>query len=145
MTMQQQLIEAGGGPTYDWENDRISVKTTCDWTDGRATLVEDTLKPGFRLADHFHKKMTEIFYILDGEITFRFKSENIVVSAGMTLNIPPNVVHEVISEKGARMLTIFSPGGFDQYLAKLASLRPAELADEVLMRSLSEQYDTWMA
>jgi hypothetical protein len=58
MTMKQQVIEAGGGQDYDWANDHICVKTTCDHADGRITMVEDTLKPGFRLACHYHKKMT---------------------------------------------------------------------------------------
>ncbi|MGH8551941.1 MAG: cupin domain-containing protein [Methylococcales bacterium] len=145
MTIQQQVIESGGGVTYDWENDRISVKTTHDQADGRVTLVEDMLKPGFHLADHWHKKMTEIFYVLEGQVTFKFKNERIVASPGMTINVPPNVIHEVSCEKGARTITVFSPGGFDKYLQELASLSEAQLADEALMRNLSEQYDIWMA
>lgn len=111
MVMKQQVIESGGGPEYDWANDHICVKTTCDHADGRVTVVEDTLKPGFHLARHHHKKMTEIFYILEGEVTFNFEDQTVVASRGMTINIPPNVSHEVRSEKGARLITVFSPAG----------------------------------
>ena len=107
-------------------------------------MVEDTLKPGFHLACHYHKKMTEIFYILDGHVTFNFKDETVVASHGMTINIPPNVTHEVTSEKGARLITVFSPGGFDKYLEQMAGMTEAQFADAALMRSLAEQYDTWM-
>jgi quercetin dioxygenase-like cupin family protein len=144
MEMKQQVLESGGGPDYDWANDHICVKTASDHADGRITVVEDTLKPGFHLARHFHKKMTEIFYVLEGEVTFNFDDESVVASRGMTINIPPNVIHEVISEEGGRLITVFSPGEFDKYLAEMAAMTETQFADGVLMRTLAEQYDTWM-
>ena len=144
MKTRQQVIESGGGPSYDWANDHICVKTTCDHADGRVTVVEDRLKPGFHLARHYHKKMTEIFYLLDGLVTFHFKDQTVVASSGMTINIPPNVTHEVMSEHGARLITVFSPGGFDRYLAEMAAMTEAQFADAALMRKLAEQYDSWM-
>ncbi len=144
MKIKQQVIESGGGKAYDWANDHICVKTTCDHSDGRVTVVEDTLKPGFRLADHYHKKMTEIFYVLEGQVIFEFKDETIIASRGMTVNIPPNITHGVISENGARLITVFSPGGFEEYLAKMATMTEAQFEDGVLMRTLAEQHDTWM-
>jgi hypothetical protein len=62
----------------------------------------------------------------------------------MTINIPPNVTHEVESEKGARLITVFSPGGFDKYLKEMAAMTEAQFADKILMRTLAEKYDTWM-
>ncbi len=144
MKMQHQVIEAGGGPDYDWANDHIFVKTTCELAEGRVTVVEDTLKPGFHLARHHHKQMTEIFYVLDGQVTFNFEDEVVVASGGTTINIPPNVIHEVMSEEGARLITVFSPGGFERYLEELAGMNEAQSADAALMRTLAEQYDTWM-
>ena len=145
MNVKQQVIESGGGPSYDWANDHICVKTTCDHADGRVTLVEDTLKPGFHLARHYHKKMTEIFYVLEGEVTFNFEDERVVATRGMTINIPPNVTHEVVSKQGARIITVFSPGGFDKYLEEMTAMTETQFEDEALMRTLAEQYDTWMA
>lgn len=143
--MKQQVIESGAGPSYEWANDHICVKTTCDHADGRVTVVEDRLKPGFHLVRHYHKKMTEIFYLLDGAVSFHFSDETVVATAGMTINIPPEVRHEVTSESGAQLITVFSPGGFDRYLEEIAALNETQFADAVLMRSLAERYDTWMA
>lgn len=143
--MKQQTIGAGAGLDYDWSNDHIFVKTPASLTDGRLTLVEDTLKPGFRLARHQHKVMTEIFFVLAGEVTFAFDDETVVATPGTTLTIPPHIWHEVTCPQGGKLLTIFSPGGFDQYLAELAALTPAQSADAALMQSLAERYDTWMA
>jgi quercetin dioxygenase-like cupin family protein len=142
--MKQQVIQSGGGAQYDWANDHICVKTTCDHADGRLTVVEDRLKPGFHLARHYHKKMTEIFYILEGEATFNFADETVVASRGMTVNIPPNVTHEVISTNGARLITVFSPGGFDKYLVEMAAMTEEQFADGARMRGLAEKYDIWM-
>ena len=142
--MKQQIIHAGQGQEYDWSNDHIFVKSGLDLTAGRVTLVEDTLKPGFHLTRHYHKKMTEIFYILAGEIEFIFDDDAVVATPGMTINIPPNIWHEVTCEVGGKLLTIFSPGGFDEYLAELTSLTDERYSDEKFMTSLAEKYDTWM-
>ncbi len=142
--MKQQMIPAGQGIDYDWSNDHIYVKTPADLTEGRVTVVEDTLKPDFHLPRHHHRAMIEIFYILEGEVLFTFDDESITATPGMTLNVPPYSWHEVRCPAGGKLLTIFSPGGFDRYLQQLAALTPEQFADETLLTELSEKYDTWM-
>jgi quercetin dioxygenase-like cupin family protein len=139
--MKQQIILPGQGKSYDWSKDHIVVKSTLDLSDGRLTLVEDRLKPGFTLARHHHRKMIEIFYVLDGAVEFIFDDESVVAKPGTTLNVPPGVWHEVKSTEGARLLTIFSPGGFDRYLEELVVLTEGQYADAAFMRDLSERYD----
>lgn len=142
--MNYQVIPSGQGQDYDWANDHIFVKATLDLTSGRVTFVEDTLKPGFHLARHYHKTMTEIFYILEGAIEFKFDDQTIIVTPGMTINVPPHNWHEVTCPQGGKLLTIFSPGGFDHYLAELASMTKEQFDDPALMIALGEKYDTWM-
>ncbi len=139
--MKQQIVLPGQGKNYPWENDHVFVKSAWDLSDGRITLVEDTLKPGFHLARHHHKKMLEVFYVLDGTVEFVFDDETVRASPGATLNVPPGVWHEVRSAQGARLLTIFSPGGFDRYLEELVALTEAQYADAAFMTKLSERYD----
>ena len=143
--LKQQIVGSGGGPSYKWASDHVCVKTGCELADDRVTVVEDKLEPGFHLARHFHRKMTEIFYILEGQVSFNFDEEKVVAVRGMTVNIPPMVVHEVVSENGARLITVFSPGGFDKFLTEMDGMTEAQFADETLMRSLAEKYDIWMA
>jgi quercetin dioxygenase-like cupin family protein len=141
--MKHQIIGAGQGQDYDWSKDHIYIKTTLDLTEGRVTVVEDTLKPGFHLPRHHHKAMIEIFYILAGTIEFIFDDETVNATSGMTINIPPHIWHEVKCEDGGKLITIFSPGGFDQYLKEMASFTDEQFADEALMTTLAEKYDTW--
>jgi len=135
-------VEPGEGKSYDWKADHIFVKATMAATGDRVTVVEDALKPGFALARHFHKVMTEVFYVLDGRVTFVFDDATVVAEQGGTLTIPPGTWHAVSSD-GAVMITVFAPGGFEGYLAELASLDAGSFEDEGLQRALAERYDTW--
>ena len=139
--MKQEIILPGPGKNYDWSKDHVFVKSSLDLSGGRLTLVEDLLKPGFLLARHHHKKMIEIFYILEGAVEFAFDDETILATPGTTLNVPPEVWHEVRSPQGAKLLTIFSPGGFDKYLEELVALTEGQYADAQFMKHLSERYD----
>jgi quercetin dioxygenase-like cupin family protein len=139
--VKQQIVLPGQGKSYDWSQDHVLVKSTVDLSDGRVTLVEDRLEPGFFLARHHHKRMIEIFYVLEGAVEFAFDDEKVTAGPGTTLNVPPDVWHEVTSHEGARLLTIFSPGGFDRYLEELVSLTEGQYGDAAFMRDLSERYD----
>ena len=141
--MNKEIIRPGEGIEYEWSSDHIFVKTIGEITDGRVSMVEDTIKPGFHLARHHHKKMVEVFYILDGELTLIFDDETVVATAGTTVNVPQNVWHEAKSENGAKMLSLFSPAGFEDYLAEMKTLTDEQFADEVFMTALSEKYDIW--
>ncbi len=139
--MKKEIVLPGQGKSYDWAKDHVLVKSTLDQSGGRLTLVEDRLKPGFFLARHHHKKMIEIFYVLEGIVEFMFDDETVAATPGTTLNVLPDVWHEVRSTEGARLLTIFSPGGFDRYLEELVTLTEGQYGDAGFMRDLSERYD----
>ena len=140
-----EIVPPSGGERYDWHSDHVLVKASMAATGERVTIVEDTLDPGFLLPRHHHKQMTEVFYVLEGEVEFRFDGATEVATCGETLTIPPGVWHEVASERGGRLITVFAPGGFEGYLADLAALSPEELAEEALVTALGERYDIWTA
>jgi mannose-6-phosphate isomerase-like protein (cupin superfamily) len=140
-TMKQEIVLPGSGKRYDWSQDHVFVKARLELSDGRLTLVEDHLKPGFFLSRHHHKKMIEIFYVLEGSVRFEFDDETVDAAPGTTLSVPPGIWHQVSSPGGARLLTIFSPGGFDAYLEELAVLSEGQYADAAFMTRLSQRYD----
>jgi len=142
--MRHQVVPAGAGPDFDWTNDHMYVKTPVEMTDGRVTVVEDILKPGFHLPRHHHQAMTEIFFVLEGDATFVFDDETVLATVGMTVTVPPGVRHEMSCPGGARFITVFTPGGFDRYLAELASLSPAQMDDAGAIAALGERYDIWV-
>lgn len=138
-----QHVPRGEGVDYDYSQDHCFVKLASRDTSGTLCLVEDELKPGFRLGRHHHKRMTEVFYILEGEIEFRFDEQTILAKPGDTITIPANVWHAAECRAGGRMLTIFQNGRFDEYLERLNSLSEQQFQDAELMRSLSEEFDIY--
>lgn len=140
---KQQYVANGGGNDYDYSMDHCFVKVSSQSTNGELCFVEDELKPGFELPRHHHKKMTEVFYVLDGEVEFIFDDEPLTLIEGDTLTIPPNVWHAANCEKGGRMLTIFKNGRFDEYLERLSTMTDEQFQDSKLMKSISEEFDIY--
>nr|WP_299339738.1 cupin domain-containing protein [Allomuricauda sp.] len=140
---EKQIIRNGKGDNYNYSQDHCFIKLSSHQTNGELSFVEDTLKPGFYLARHHHKIMTEIFYILEGEVELIFDDETVTVKPGDTITVPPNVWHAASCQQGGKMLTIFKNGQFDLYLEKLSKLTDADFADEKLMKSISAEFDIY--
>nr|WKN38855.1 cupin domain-containing protein [Tunicatimonas sp. TK19036] len=140
---EKEIIRSGKGEDYDYSQDHCFIKLSSNSTNGELCVVEDTLKPGFYLGRHHHKIMTEVFYILEGEVTLIFDDESITAKPGDTITVPPNVWHAARCEKGGKMLTIFKNGQFDLYLKKLSEMSESDFADAELMRSVSAEFDIY--
>lgn len=143
--IKYQFIKQGTGPNYDYSQDHCFVKLSSKETNGELTIVEDELKPGFILGRHYHKIMTEVFYILEGEVEFVFDDQTVLAKTGDTLTIPPNIWHSAQCQQGGKMLTIFKPGRFDQYLERLSQMTEEQFQDHGLMQSLAEEFDIYMS
>ena len=140
---KKEIIRNGEGENYNYSQDHCFIKLSSRNTNGELSFVEDTLKPGFFLARHHHKIMTEVFYILEGEVELIFDDETISAGPGDTITVPPNVWHAAKCKKGGKMLTIFKNGQFDLYLEKLAQMTDDDFADKELMKSIAEEYDIY--
>lgn len=138
-----QFVPPGGGLNYNWTRDHTFVKVSASETGGAYTLMEDNLKPEFALGLHLHRQHAETFYILEGEINFYVDGDWMVAMPGTCIHIPPGVPHAVDLPQGgtARMLMIYQPSGFDQYLDVLATMTEKQLVDERLMEDLAIKYD----
>jgi quercetin dioxygenase-like cupin family protein len=139
----KEIIKKGEGKNYNYSQDHCFVKLSSKNTNGELCIVEDVIKPNFYLARHHHKIMTEVFYILEGEIELIFDDESIFCQPGDTITIPPYVWHAAKSVKGGKMLTIFKNGQFDLFLERLSQMSDNEFANEDLMKSLSAEFDIY--
>lgn len=140
---EKEIIRNGEGENYNYSQDHCFIKLSSNRTNGELSFVEDTLKPGFYLARHHHKIMTEVFYILEGEVELIFDDESITAGPGDTVTVPPNVWHAAKCVEGGKMLTIFKNGQFDLYLEKLSKLSDSDFEDAELMKSISAEYDIY--
>ena len=137
------IIRNGKGKDYNYTQDHCFVKLPSNTTNGELCFVEDILKPGFYLQRHYHKKMFEVFYILEGKVTYGFDSDTFVAQPGDTVIIPPGVRHSARCEKGGKMLSIFKNGQFDEYLEKLNQMSDSQFEDTQLMQQIAEEYDIY--
>jgi quercetin dioxygenase-like cupin family protein len=87
--------------------------------------------------------MTEVFYMLVGDLELIFDDETITLRPGDTMTVPPNVWHEAKCVEGGKMLTIFKNGEFDVFLELLSSMTANDFTNEELMRSTSAKFDIY--
>lgn len=139
----KEIIRNGEGDNYNYSQDHCFIKLSSRHTNGELSFVEDTLKPGFYLGRHHHKIMTEVFYILEGEVELIFDDETVIAKAGDTITVPPNVWHAARCTDGGKMLTIFKNGQFDLYLEKLSQMSDDDFADAELMKKVSAEFDIY--
>lgn len=141
---RHSFVPPSGGQDYDWSADRTFVKVSSADTGGQYALMEDNLKANFRLGLHMHCFHAETFYILNGSVEFFVDGNWMTAESGACLHIPPGIKHACVLTEGcsaARMLTMFQPSGFDQFLAELARMTEAEFEDGARMKAPEEKYD----
>jgi len=139
----KHYIPNGQGENYDYSQDHCFIKVSSKDTNSELCLIEDTLKPGFHLKRHHHKIMTEVFYMLEGEMELIFDDETILLKPGDTITVDPNVWHEAKCSEGGKMLTIFKNGQFDVFLEQLSTMTQDDFSNEELMKSFSAKFDIY--
>jgi mannose-6-phosphate isomerase-like protein (cupin superfamily) len=64
-----------------------------------------------------HLRHADCFYVLEGELELRVDGEVVRAGPGMSVVIPPGVVHQFTSVGRARFLNVHAPEcGFVEYL-----------------------------
>jgi glyoxylate utilization-related uncharacterized protein len=79
---------------------------------------------------HTHRDAAEAWYVLEGELTFRFGDRTETAPAGSFAFVPPGVVHEFgnAGNAPARFLEFFVPGGSEGFHLERAALEQAKLS-----------------
>lgn len=103
-------------------------------TGGRFLVDEAFLAPGMKIPPHFHANLTEVFYVLEGEILLRVGDQTRTVTAGTFAFSPVRNVHcfSNLSDKPARVLIVAmvhdpngqTLGALERYFEEMARLMP---------------------
>ena len=74
------------------------------------------IAPGRELEPHVHQAEDDAFYIVEGEMTFRFGDREVKAAPGTFVLVPPGIEHGFRNEQDrpVRMLNIHAPAGFDR-------------------------------
>ena len=144
------VLMPGGGETVSGLGVTMAFKTVGAQSGGQFLALEYVAPPHFSgPPPHWHKVTTEIFYVLDGALTFMLNGEATTVGPGGYAFVPPGVVHGFAnqSDAPAKYLGIASPAGLEDYFAELQELIKQEPAwpprDMEKVVALMAKYDTF--
>jgi mannose-6-phosphate isomerase-like protein (cupin superfamily) len=127
------VIEAGAGEVVGDSPDR-RVEILCD--DGALAATWTRYGPRRDGADlHIHRRHTDLFYVLAGELTVRLgaEDEQVVVAAGTLVRVPAFVVHGFrnAGDGELRYLNFHAPGErFADYLRAMRDGRAFDFDQE---------------
>ena len=101
-------------------------------TGGASCTFEQTLAPGAGVPLHVHAHDDELHVVLGGTIAMRCGDRDFTAASGTVAFLPRRVPHAFRNpgDAPARLLTVFTPGGFDDLVAELRGMPPADAGDE---------------
>jgi len=117
------FLPPGSGRKYSMGPMRSVFKADGPETDDRYCISEwwvDPHQPGS--GPHLHEANEEIFYVIEGTMTFRVGEDWIDAPRGSFLRIPAGVVHdfENRTDSPAGIVNIYTPGGFEaEFMPKI--------------------------
>jgi quercetin dioxygenase-like cupin family protein len=135
--MPVTVFEDTEGVVYD--TGAVRLRLLAQSPDQPVAVTDNTVPPGFPgPVRHRHVTMTDIFYVLEGELTFDLDGAQRVLGPGSFVLVPPGVVHTFANPGSmpARFLNIYEPAGNEQYLKEAVKRMveghpwsPAEMAE----------------
>lgn len=145
-------LQAGEGARVSFANIDLFIKADSAATNGHCSAFEYNVPARFPgPALHYHRRMEEIFYVLEGTVTFHLGDKKTEARQGAFVYVPAGSIHTFSnpSDKPARMLVIDTPGGFEGYFEGLSRLMAKETdwppADTSRLVNLMAEYDTYPA
>jgi quercetin dioxygenase-like cupin family protein len=131
------------GEVYD--TGTLRMRLLVQSPDQPIAVTDSTVPPGFPgPLRHRHAQMTDIFYVLEGELAVELEGEWHILGPGSFVLVPPGVAHTFANRSSApaRVLNIMQPAGNEQYLKeavkRMAEGRPWSPAE---MAEIASRYD----
>ncbi len=124
--MDPIVFEETEGEVYD--TGVVRLRLLAQSPDQPIAITDSTVPPGFPgPVRHRHASMTDIFYVLEGELALDLEGDWRILGPGSFVLVPPGVIHTFANRGSvpARFLNIYQPSGLEQYL-KEAAKRMAE-------------------
>jgi quercetin dioxygenase-like cupin family protein len=135
--MEPIVFADADGEVYD--AGAVRLRVLAQSPDQPIAVTDNTVPPGFPgPVPHRHTQMTDIFYVLEGELDVNLEGQWRRLGPGSFVLVPPGVVH-TFANRGAdpaRFLSVYHPAGNEQYLKEAMQRMmqgqpwsPAEMAE----------------
>lgn len=107
-------------PTIDLAGDRYTLLASGAQTGGAYAAFLAVVPPGGGPPPHVHHREDEMFYVLEGEITFFTGEQELVGRAGDLIHAPRDVPHRFqnTGHVPGKMLFLALPAGLENYFWK---------------------------
>jgi quercetin dioxygenase-like cupin family protein len=120
------MLKAGEGWVYRFGVD-FTVKASEIREGSGAAVIEYVTEKGEEPQEHTHPTEDEMFYVLEGELTFRFGAQSFDLERGGFIFLPHGISHgyTIRSADPVRLLVISAPvrdgqrGGWGGFVAEL--------------------------
>ena len=126
----------------------VTIKATGEETGGSFYLGESVIEPGFPgPPPHRHRRLHDMFYVLDGMLTLRLGDETLELGPGSFVCVPPGVVH-TFSNPGdtpVRLLNFNTPAGWEDYMRDLGAALAAGTPTPQEIGQIASRYDFELA
>ena len=119
-------------------------------TNGAYAVVELTEMPLYKTAWHQHNNCEEAFYVVEEILTIQIADKSYQLPAGSYVLIPRGTPHGQgnFTAKPVRLLTTFTPGGFDYFFRDRVELfktiKPGDPAFQKKFDELRAKHRKWV-
>jgi mannose-6-phosphate isomerase-like protein (cupin superfamily) len=103
---------------------QVVIKAGGEETLGTFFLSESTLAPGMPGPPlHTHEHVVDMFYVLEGTLTFHLGDDQRRLGPGSFACVPPGVAHTFLNPGDApvRFLNFNTPSGWEDYMRELSA------------------------
>ncbi|MEX1038190.1 MAG: cupin domain-containing protein [Acidimicrobiia bacterium] len=121
-----KMLKPGEGDHYWLLGVLATIKVGGEATDGAMTIAEFEAPPGWGVPPHRHIDQDELFYVLDGEVTFRCDDTEATYTRGGLAWLPRGRIHTFeISRAGpARLFNIHTGSLFENLVQDVGEIAP---------------------
>lgn len=145
---QSIFLGAGEGERISFNGVEIVFKSPLGETDGW-TVLEYTLPAHqFGAVLHYHRELTESFYILEGHLSFRLDDQELNAGPGSFVLVPPGTHHAFanLTDGPVRFIMYASSPDHKRFLINLFDIiRTSDIwppCDPTAIKRLGLRYDT---
>lgn len=134
------LLRRGEGEHLPFSGMEVVVRASGESTGGAFTVLEEV--DPIDVPPHVHHDRDELFYVLEGEHVFTVGGTDYPAGPGDLVFGPRGVPHaqrRVLPRVG-RILTLFTPTGFEGFFRDLAEAAARDQLDPRTMDLLAERY-----
>jgi len=143
MAIEGIILQRGEGDGVSLRDTRIDYLVTAR-NSNSCSIFDFSVAPGFDTGAHYHTRIEEFFYVLEGELNLRTGDRTIRGGPGTFVFVPAGAVHSFGNSgpSAARMLVIAAPPGHEGYFDELAALAKNGPPDPQALAALRAKYDT---